>query len=109
VAGESQHESDPIPELCRVLHGVYRLDLADGTIRLRIGPLPDHLIAAGAIEDGHVWLFIDREKPGAMGHARELLAAHPELIARHPNGAARITRGALTADPLDAVVVSIRR
>jgi hypothetical protein len=89
--------ADPILELRRVLHGVFRLDLADGCIRIRIGPLPDHMIAAGVVEDHHMYLFIDREKPGAIDHARELLAAHPELVLCNLAGV-EVTRDSLMAE-----------
>lgn len=96
--GESSQEpDDPLLALRRVLHGVFRLDLADGAIRVRIGPLPDSLVAAGAVQDGRMWLFIDREKPGGIGHARELLEAHPELIEGCSGRDCPLYRGMLTA------------
>ena len=100
-----QGEADAVDDLRRVLHGVLRLDLNHGSVRVRIGPLPDHLIAAGAVEDGHTWLFIDREKPGAMGHARELVSEYPELL----DDANGVTREALWADEDVVAELILRR
>jgi hypothetical protein len=108
----SEDEAGDVPrvldELRRVLRGVYRMDLDSGTIRVRIGPLPDHLVAASAVEDDHLWLFVDRNKPYALDQARELLETHPELIVHIAPEGLPVTRGALSPQRTEAAEFVLR-
>jgi hypothetical protein len=69
-----------VKELRRIFSGIYAMELANGALHVRIRPLPGSLIAAGVRRPDGLWLFMDREKPGAVGHAREMILAHPELV-----------------------------
>ena len=49
------------------------LTLCEGFIELRCRPLDGRAVCAAMIVDGVLWIFIDPDKPNALGQARDML------------------------------------
>jgi hypothetical protein len=75
-------DADALAALRRALYGSYRLDIASyrldiaEKVHLVSRALPDGCVAAASVVDEELWLFVDPEKPYAMGHLRALLSEH---------------------------------
>lgn len=77
---------DDVKELSAALSGRYVNELSGGT-RIICAPLPADAVCALSRVDGALWVFVDLDKPDALGHARAMLRESAGLDVAEPDAA----------------------